>query len=133
MTQEAMKLALEALISITDVIYVNSEQEADAVYKANDAITIIKEALAQTQEPVGQLLEDAFGFGRGQIMWFNKPKYESMLYTTPPQRTWVGLTDKAITRVIDRMPKKMKGFMVDWDLYIFARAIEAAHGIKENT
>ena len=46
----------------------------------------IKEALAQPeQEPVGQLLEDAFG--RGQVMWFNKPKDESMLYTAPPQRT----------------------------------------------
>ena len=71
-------------------------------------------ALAQPeQEPVGQLLEDAFG--RGQVMWFNKPKDESMLYTTPhpekypqiainpeivgyvaPQRTWVGLTDEEI-------------------------------------
>jgi hypothetical protein len=58
------------------------------------------------------LLEDAFG--RGQVMWFNKPKDESMLYTHPPQnvidksaairiatalgwtppRTWVGLTDE---------------------------------------
>ena len=35
------------------------------------------------QEPVGQLLEDAFG--RGQVMWFNKPKDESMLYTAPSQ------------------------------------------------
>ena len=51
--------------------------------------------------------------------------------TTPPQRK--PLTDRAITKVIDSMPKKMKGFMVDWDLYEFARAIEAAHGIKENT
>jgi len=49
-------------------------------------------ALQPEQEPVGQLLEDAFG--RGQVMWFNKPKDESMLYTTPPQRTWVGLTDE---------------------------------------
>ena len=48
---------------------------------------------------------------------------------TPPQRK--PLTDKAITKVIDSMPKKMKGFGVDWDLYEFARAIEAAHGIKE--
>jgi len=39
---------------------------------------------------------------------------------------WVGLTDKAITQVIDSMPKKMKGFMVDWDMYEFARAIEQA-------
>ena len=44
---EALKLALEALITITDATYVNSQQEADAVYKANDAITAIKEALAQ--------------------------------------------------------------------------------------
>jgi hypothetical protein len=49
MTQEALKLALEALITITDAIYVNSQQEADAVYKANDAITAIKEALAQQE------------------------------------------------------------------------------------
>ena len=40
------------------------------------------------------------------------------------------LTDKAITKVIDSMPKKMKGFMVDWDLYKFTRAIEAKHGVK---
>ena len=47
MKDEALKLALEALITITDAIYVNSQQEADAVYKANDAITAIKAALAQ--------------------------------------------------------------------------------------
>jgi len=46
----------------------------------------------QEQEPVGQLQEDAFG--RGQVMWFDKPADQSMLYTTPPQRTWVGLTDE---------------------------------------
>lgn len=41
------------------------------------------------------------------------------------QRTWVGLTNKDITQVIDLMPKKMKGFMVDWDLYELAQTIEA--------
>jgi hypothetical protein len=109
MTQEALKLALEALITITDAIYVNSQQEADAVYKANDAVKAIKEALAQPeQEPVATL------FG-------SLPVYD----TTPPQRTWVGLTDEVITQVIDSMPKKMKGFMVDWDLYEFSKAYEA--------
>ena len=47
----------------------------------------------------------------------------------PPQRK--PLTDKAITQVINSMPKKMKGFMVDWDLYEFAQAIEAK--LKETT
>ena len=70
-------------------------EELDAFAKLV-AEKAIKDALAQTQEqePVGQLLEDAFG--RGQVMWFNKPKDESMLYTTQPQRTWVGLTDEEI-------------------------------------
>ena len=88
----------------------------------------IKEALAQEQEPVGQLLEDAFG--RGQVMWFNKPKDESMLYTTPqsekypqiainpeivgyvaPQRTWVGLTNGEMIEL-----SEMK--LGSWDLIL---------------
>ena len=52
---------------------------------------LVREKSAQPeQEPVGQLLEDAFG--RGQVMWFNKPKDESMLYTTPPH-TKVGCAE----------------------------------------
>jgi rubrerythrin len=47
--QEAMKLALEALKNIVNAVYVNSQQEADAVYKANDAIKAIEEALKQEQ------------------------------------------------------------------------------------
>jgi hypothetical protein len=101
---EALKLALEALGNTW------TEPKSEQYKIEKEAITAIKEALAQPeQEPVGQLLEDAFG--RGQVMWFNKPKDESMLYTTPksekypqiainpeivgyvaPQRTWVGLT-----------------------------------------
>jgi hypothetical protein len=38
---------------------------------------------APVQEPVGQLQEEAYG--RGQVMWFNKPADQSMLYTTPQQ------------------------------------------------
>jgi hypothetical protein len=93
--REALKLALEAL----EILGWQPTEEA-MDYRDN-AIAAIKEALAGAegerqpeQEPVGQLLEDAFG--RGQVMWFNKPKDESMLYTTSPQRTWVGLTDEEI-------------------------------------
>jgi hypothetical protein len=54
------------------------------------------------------------------------------LYTSPPppQRTWVGLTDEQIEDIWADCP-------IDWDdqinILTFARAIEAAHGIKENT
>ena len=77
------------------------------------------------QEPVGQLLENAFG--RGQVMWFNKPKDESMLYTTPPQRK--PLTDEEF-RAILRSLSRQQGWDGDgWDLAL-KEAIEAAHGIK---
>jgi hypothetical protein len=119
--REALKLALEALEYFRDT----GTRPSDLAM-SEDAIAAIEEALAQPehgwtseriagiarlkeaqdkklaqpeQEPVGQLLENAFG--RGQVMWFNKPKDESMLYTTPPQRTWVGLTDEEIEKVWD--------------------------------
>ena len=87
-------------------------------------------ALAQPeQEPVAWLSTDSIG---ERHLCFDKPLDNDPvqpLYATPPQRK--PLTDKAITKVIDSMPKKMKGFGVDWDLYEFARAIEAKP--QENT
>jgi hypothetical protein len=47
-----------------------------------------------------------------------------------PKREWVGLTDKVITKVVDSMPRGINGWMSDWDLYEYARAIEAK--LKEN-
>jgi hypothetical protein len=78
MSKEAMLTAEVAVL--TEMVRVLSDKLA------------IEQNKQEQGEPVGQLLEDAFG--RGQVMWFNKPKDESMLYTTPQQRTWVGLTDE---------------------------------------
>jgi hypothetical protein len=104
MSNEAMKLALEAL-QFMDSNYISLPQQGMQAIKAlEEALAkqgMTKQGITKQQEhcepePVGQLLEDAFG--RGQVMWFNKPKDESMLYTTPQQRTWVGLTvDELIT------------------------------------
>ena len=76
-----------------------------------------KETLAQTQEPVGQLLEEAYG--RGQVMWFNKPKDQSMLYTTPPQRTWVGLTLTQVKLLGEGVQEEAikSGHSRDWVFY----------------
>jgi len=143
---EALKLALEALKA--NYLLVNGtethgglEQCLDGYYSScfdtdpinkqtEEAITALEEvlkehAMRETQR-LGQEIEQA-----------PVAKYSDIVSdggldprnTTPPQRK--PLTDKAITQVIDSMPKKMKGFMVDWDLYEFARAIEAKP--KENT
>ena len=54
------------------------------------------------------------------------------LYTTPPaaQRPWVGLTDEEIQAIWDVAAGAIPG----WSRHIaYARAIEAAHNIKEGT
>ena len=113
---EALKLALEAIEFVHDT---GDTQTFDMCY-AKPALAAIKKALAHPeQEPVGQLLEDAFG--RGQVMWFNKPKDESMLYTTPPQRTWVELTDEEILEIASPMFEDTRYPSTALD---FARAIE---------
>jgi regulator of replication initiation timing len=133
MSKEAMKLALEVKESMEDVL-----ESVNALVAENKAL---KEALAKQEqgepffkfrecedsqanqlkqeqgEPVGQLLEDAFG--RGQVMWFNKPKDESMLYTTPQQRTWVGLSDEERKDLFKRNEEQF------YDELNYAEAIEA--------
>ena len=90
---EALKLALEALEEACELI---GPAWAWRDEKGRPAITAIKEALAQEQEPVAWI---STGPAR-MIHWTaDKPAYCDdwvPLYTTPPQRTWVGLTDEEV-------------------------------------
>ena len=81
MTQEALKLALE---------FIENSECGTA-----DLEACIKEALAQTQEPVAFWNFNS-GFSHCMIDQLNEAakKNPAPLYTTPPQRTWVGLTDE---------------------------------------
>ena len=81
---EALKLGLEAL---------EGADQIDCDMQA--AITAIKEVLAQPkQEPLAWISTGP----ATMIHWTaDKPAYGDdwvPLYTTPPQRTWVGLTDE---------------------------------------
>ena len=53
-------------------------------------------------------------------------KHAALLYTTPQQRTWVGLTDEEILNLWQKTWHKDSRMIYD-----FARAIEAAQGIGE--
>ena len=141
MTKEALKLALEALEGVLD----NSPKVLDAsisgglyeVVQCRDAITAIKEALAQPeQEPVAwAMLHD-----NGHFIDAIHPdeharvegKYIHPLYTTPPQRK--PLSDEEIYSLADSL-EIWNEDDEEWilDPNTFARAIEAAHGIKEGT
>ena len=88
--EEVLKLALEALETLMI--------ERGSIY--DKAITAIREALAQPeQEPVAWRYKILDYFGR-PVWTFKTPKtdirvFESQpLYTSPPQHTWVGLTDE---------------------------------------
>ena len=85
---EALRLAWDALQQIAHVSAMDYEYQQWAV----EAITAIKEALAQPeQEPVAWAKFSAKG---NIIDLLNEPDDDyTPLYTTPPQRTWVGLTE----------------------------------------
>ena len=111
---EALKLALEAL---EDLGMKHFESTGEVLYK--ETFTAIKEALAQPeQEPKSWAKFSAKG---NIIDLLNEPDDDyTPLYTTPPQRTWVGLTDEEIKR-IGKLDLDSNYFGLWYD---FAKAIE---------
>ena len=87
---EALKLALEALGNTW------TEPKSEQYKIEKEAITAIKEALAQEQKPLAWISTGP----ASMIHWTSdKPAYGDdwvPLYTTPPQREFVGLTDEEI-------------------------------------
>ena len=139
MSTEAMKLALEALEMWCPMTatYLNTRDKA---------ITALQEALAQPQqEPVAWAIFTNAGNAR---MWSTfQPHLQKLadaegltitpLYTSPPAQEFVcstglchyrkPLTDAQINAFFEGMEPN-NGFWLS-----FARAIEAAHGIKGDT
>jgi hypothetical protein len=60
-----------------------------------------------------------------QVLANENQRMAKVIAELDAQRTWVGLTDKQTTQVIKSMPKGIKGWMIDWDLHDFSKAIEA--------
>jgi len=115
--RETLKLALEALL--------HAYHEDEAHPRTLEAITAIKEALAQEQEPVAWVV---YSSAENDIVWADKGKrlkQNTPLYTTPPQRTWVGLTDEDRQAAFESMPDMLDGFLKTWGWLHFSKAIEA--------
>jgi len=118
---EALRLALEALEGVLD----DSPKVLDAsisgglyeVVQCRDAITAIKAALAQEQEPVGKFAKFTDNIWRE----VTDGSAGVPLYTHPPQRTWVGLTDEEIVLIVAECSASHQ----HTDIH-FARAIEQA-------
>jgi len=80
---EALRLALKALRFARDDGYENEVSQ--------EAITAIKAALEAKDEPVAWYKDED-----GIRIYYETKAWDDCipLYTTPPQRTWVGLTDE---------------------------------------
>ena len=88
MTQEALKELLETVEAAIQA----GDWKVDGACDPDLIIRRSKIALAQTQEPVAWLSTDSIG---ERHLCFDKPLDNDPvqpLFTTPPQRTWVGLT-----------------------------------------
>ena len=125
MTKEALRLALEAL---ENQVKITNGWESVAEYKA---IKAVEAALEAKDEPVAwfSTLPD----GKLSIKIVGKPTEGNWepLYTTPPQRK--PLTDGEIYTAYITATNQTLRSQDERLAFAFARAIEAAHGIKDNT
>jgi hypothetical protein len=102
MSKEALRLALEALYGF--IPYLPLEHDKPQCDRYDQAITAIKTALEAKDEPVAWISPTELLVMRGNALggakdWrVNvglKPEDGDVgLYTTPPQRTWVGLDEE---------------------------------------
>ena len=117
MSKEAMKLALEAL---EDLGMKHFESTGEALHK--EVFDVLKEALSKQEqgEPAAKYIGE--GNEGSLVQLYDDVKKGTDFYTTPQQRK--PLTEE---QLIDLWPS----LIMHQHTYAFARAIEAAHGIKE--
>lgn len=82
---------------------------------------------AQKQEPVAEVIDWGIEGPRLRGLTNDWPRVGTLLYTTPPQRQ--PLTDEQVWDAYMEISAEFDCNVID--LVEFARAIEAAHGIKE--
>jgi hypothetical protein len=109
MSKEALRLALEALYGF--IPYLPLEHDKPQCDRYDEAITAIKTALEAKDEPVAWISPTELLVMRGNALggakdWrVNvglKPEDGDVgLYTTPPQRTWVGLDEEDYIKALE--------------------------------
>jgi hypothetical protein len=111
MSREAMQMALEALES-------DPLSHAGLVSR-KQAIAALRQALETEQEPVAWISEG--GDVSRSKRYMDEMGFKcNPLYTAPPKKEWVGLTDQEINSVCYK-----RDWTAPWTNTTFARAIEA--------
>ncbi|CAK0761139.1 hypothetical protein CCP3SC15_260030 [Gammaproteobacteria bacterium] len=120
---EALRMGMDALVSVL------ANHKGAPVVPWNDALDAMEIALEVKDEPVAWISATELLVMRGNALGGAKDWRVNLglepeegdvgLYTTPPQRTWVGLTDEEIDDLSRTMVKGNKS--VNW----LCQAIEA--------
>ena len=96
MSPEEMKL---------DMLVAELDYENRLLRARNERLEREAEQRSQQQDPVGELMNE-----RGEVDWISfVPPAGTPIYTRPPARDWVGLTDVEVARVVS-----LAGFALDW-------------------
>jgi len=142
---EVLKQALDALETEVSIDWTNNDEFNASAEKMHDAITSLQQAIAQleSKEPVAwmHIMDNTEGIkanGAGIVSITQKRKHpfgkagidfsksypvtSTPLYTHPPQRTWMGLTDEEIRERWFAAEPTPDGRSAS---YNYARAIEA--------
>jgi len=137
MSTEVMKLALEALkelVAQTEIGLFAVKHDHVAMQNARQAITALREELAQPQqEPVATTAANHVAGEIGYCKFHMALPSGTNLYTSPPARK--PLTDEEIWKFWWARPEVPEGENDSMETQFIAavRAVEAAHGIKETT
>ena len=93
MSRQAMQMALEAL-----ELY----QSKSSVQMFDDAVKALRQTLETEQEPVAWISDSPTKGNGKQLHWTKSEAWRwssniTPLYTAPPKREWVGLTDDDVS------------------------------------
>ena len=119
---EALRMGMDALVSVL------ANHKGAPVVPWNDALDGMKAALEAKDEPVAWMRDDIVSADTIWGKYGPKKVFDSdmPLYTTPPQCTWVGLTDEEIRKwwASENGLEDCDMCKID-DFILVARAIEA--------
>ena len=90
----------------------------------DEALKLALSTLDEVRQETFRLMRDGQKLYAEEKVWSTIISIKEVL--AQPQRTWVGLTDENVERIVREAPVGEHGIG-----YTIARAIEAAHGIKE--